>query len=138
VVAGRSAYLLLAFANVGLTGDGGATLLFPSRAGLGRAAAMTMLAERLPALRPTDGRMVDHVVDDSEVLAAASDLVARLAKGPTLAHAATKRLLNAAMLPALAEHLLRETDAQADLAASSDYQEGVAAFTERRAPTFRG
>jgi 2-(1,2-epoxy-1,2-dihydrophenyl)acetyl-CoA isomerase len=138
IVAGRSSYLLLAFANVGLTGDGGATLIVPARAGLGRATSLTMLAERLPAEEAFDWGLVDHVVDDDDVIVAASDLVARFAAGPTRAHGATKRLFNAATLPRLVEHLADETQAQAELIASRDHAEGVAAFAERRPPVFRG
>lgn len=138
VVAGRASYLLLAFANIGLTGDGGATLLVPARAGLGRAASLTMLAERLPAEKALDWGLVDHVVEEDDVIVAASDLVARLAAGPTRAHGATKRLFNAAMLPTLVEHLAHETEAQAELIASRDHAEGVAAFAEHRPPVFRG
>ncbi|MHB8694447.1 MAG: enoyl-CoA hydratase/isomerase family protein [Solirubrobacteraceae bacterium] len=138
VLAGRSSYLLLAFANIGLTGDGGATLLVPARAGLGRAASLTMLAERLPAEQALDWGLVDHLVEDDDVIAAASELVTRLAAGPTRAHAATKSLFNAAMMPTLVEHLALETEAQAELIASSDYAEGIAAFAQRRLPAFRG
>jgi 2-(1,2-epoxy-1,2-dihydrophenyl)acetyl-CoA isomerase len=49
VVAAESAYLLLAFVNIGLVPDGGSSVFVPARAGAGRAAAMAMLGERIPA-----------------------------------------------------------------------------------------
>ena len=47
VVAAESAYLLLAFVNIGLVPDGGSSLLVPSRVGFARAAELAMLGERL-------------------------------------------------------------------------------------------
>src|SRR5918997_6968976 len=49
VVARESAYLLLAFVNLGLVPDGGSSVFVPARAGAGRAAEMALLGERVPA-----------------------------------------------------------------------------------------
>src|SRR4051794_27304353 len=138
VIAARSAYFLLAFANIGLTGDGGATLTIPARAGLGRAAVLSLLAERLPAAEALEWGLADRVVDDAELAGVTADLALRLAAGPTRSYAATKRALNASMLPRLAEQLELETELQAELAVSADHQEGIAAFAAKRRPTFRG
>lgn len=138
VVAAESAYLLLAFANIGLVCDGGATMTIPARAGLGRAGVMSLLAERLPAAEALQWGLVDRVVPDHELDAVTTELALRLASGPTRSYAATKRALNASLLPGLAEQLELETELQAELAASSDHAEGVAAFAEHRAPSFRG
>src|SRR6266540_6938521 len=49
IVAAESAYLLLAFVNIGLVPDGGSTAFIPARVGYARAAEMAMLGERVPA-----------------------------------------------------------------------------------------
>jgi len=54
VIAAESAYLLLAFVNIGLVPDGGSSLLVPSRVGFARAAEMAMLGERIPAPKALD------------------------------------------------------------------------------------
>lgn len=138
VVAAESAYFLLAFANIGLTGDGGATITVPARVGLGRAGVLSMLAERLPAADALRWGLVDRVVPDGELDAVTTELAQRLASGPTRSYAATKRALNASTLRQLPEQLELETELQAELAVSTDHQEGIAAFAERRRPTFRG
>jgi 2-(1,2-epoxy-1,2-dihydrophenyl)acetyl-CoA isomerase len=138
VVAAESAYFLLAFANIGLTGDGGATLTIPARVGLGRAGVLALLAERLPARDALAWGLADRVVADGELEEQATALALRLAAGPTGSYAATKRALNAAMLPGLAQQLELETELQVELAVSADHAEGVAAFAEKRAPAFRG
>src|SRR5256714_1432000 len=99
VVAAESAYFLLAFANIGLVGDGGATITVPARVGLGRAGVLSLLAERLPADEALRWGLADRVVPDAELDAVTTELALRLAAGPTRSYAATKRALNASMLP---------------------------------------
>jgi len=138
VVAAQSAYFLLAFANIGLVGDGGATITVPARVGLGRASVLSLLAERLPAAEALQWGLADRVVADDELDAVTTELALRLAAGPTRSYAATKRALNASMLAGLAEQLELETELQTDLAISADHEEGIAAFGEKRKPEFRG
>ena len=97
VVARESAYLLLAFVNIGLVPDGGATLLVPARAGMARAAEMALLGERIPARRALEWGLVTRVTADEAFEAEVDALAERLATGPTRAYAGTKRALNAAL-----------------------------------------
>jgi enoyl-CoA hydratase/carnithine racemase len=138
VVAAESAYFLLAFANIGLLGDGGATLTVPGRVGLGRAGVLALLAERLSAADALAWGLADRVVPDAELEESVTGLAMRLAGGPTRAYAATKRALNASCLAGLADQLELEAELQGELAVSGDHEEGVAAFREKRQPVFRG
>jgi enoyl-CoA hydratase/carnithine racemase len=138
VVAAESAYFLLAFANIGLLGDGGATLTVPGRVGLGRAGVLALLAERLSAADALAWGLADRVVPDAELEETVTGLAMRLAGGPTRAYAATKRALNASCLAGLADQLELEAELQGELAVSGDHEEGVAAFREKRQPVFRG
>src|SRR5450755_3437934 len=47
IVAAESAYLLLAFVNIGLVADGGSSLFVPARIGMARATELAMLGERI-------------------------------------------------------------------------------------------
>jgi 2-(1,2-epoxy-1,2-dihydrophenyl)acetyl-CoA isomerase len=138
VLTAESAYFLLAFVNIGLAPDGGASLLIPARAGHARAAELAMLGERLPAARALEWGLVNRVVPDAELAAEADALAERLAAGPTLAYAAIKRQLNRSAFAGLAGQLELEAEVQEELAASADFREGVRAFTERRPAEFRG
>ena len=138
VVAARSAYFLLAFANVGLTLDGGSSALLIGRAGHGRASEMGLLAERIGAERALAWGLANEVVADDELQAAAERLATRLAAGAPGSHAATKRTLNEAAYPRLADQLDLEAQLQQERASSADFIEGVRAFLEKRPAQFTG
>lgn len=138
VVARESAYFLLAFANVGLMPDGGATALVPSLAGYARAARMAMLAERIPAPLAADWGLIAKTVPDADFDAEIATLTNRLANGPTAAYTRTKRAFNATALSHLDQALELEREGQAMLFETADVSEGIAAFKDKRPPGFIG
>lgn len=138
ILAGESAYFLMAFANIGLTVDGGASAFLPARIGHARASEMALLAERVPAAKALEWGLVNRVVADDALAAEAEALAQRLAAGPTLSYAASKRLLNASAYPDLAAQLDREALAQQAQAESEDFVAGVSAFLTKGEPEFHG
>jgi len=133
VVAAESAYLLLAFANIGLVPDGGATALIAARA-----AEMALLGERVTAAQALRWGLVNSVLPDDEFDAGVSELVDRLAAGPTKAYAGAKRQLHEWMYAGLDELLELEAQLQQEMAASQDFTEGVSAFVHKRDALFEG
>lgn len=138
VIAASSSSFMLAFAKVGLTVDGGASLIVGARIGLGRATRMAMLGERVDASQALEWGLVDEVVAGGDLMDRSASLVETFATGPTAAYARTKRNLGSALLPELDAALSREADAQSELVDAYDFREGAAAFAERRRPQFRG
>ena len=138
VVAAESATFLLAFARIGLMPDGGATATVAASVGRARAMRMALLAEPLPAREAYDAGLVSHVVPDAEHPALVAAVVGRLAAGPPLAFAATKKAVNAATLHRLEDALERERSGQSVLLRTADVAEGMRAFGARRRPVFRG
>lgn len=138
VIARESAYFLLAFANVGLMPDGGATALVAAAIGRARATRMAMLAERVPASTAFDWGLISAAVPDDEFDDRVEDWVGRLAAGPPLAYARTKRALTRTTLPRLSDALAVEREGQTALLASADFAEGTRAFRDRRAAVFTG
>ena len=138
VVAARSAFFGLAFVNIGLMPDGGSTLFVPAAVGKARAFQMALLGERVPAEQALEWGLVNEVLDDDELEPHAAALVARLAKGPTRSYASSKRALNRMLYPDLDGQLALEAELQHALARTEDFQEGVAAFVEKREAEFQG
>lgn len=138
IVAGESAYFLLAFVNIGLVPDGGSSVFVPARVGFARAAEMAMLGERIGARQALEWGMVNQVWPDGELAARADDLAARLADGPTRSYAGAKRQLNSWLYDRMDQQLELEAQIQQETAGSADFAEGVLAFTQKRAPRFTG
>jgi 2-(1,2-epoxy-1,2-dihydrophenyl)acetyl-CoA isomerase len=138
VIAAESSYFLLAFVNIGLVPDGGATATVPARAGFARAAEMSMLGERVPAQQAREWGLANRIVPDDELRAEAEALRDRLAAGPTRSYANSKRLINRRLLAGLDEQLDAESEAQRDQGATSDFVEGVVAFAQKRPAEFTG
>src|ERR687889_1191775 len=112
VVARESAYLMLAFVNIGLVPAGGSSLLVPARAGAGRAAEMALLGERVPAATGRAWGLVDRLVSDDSFAAEVDSLAEKLATGPTRAYAGAKEQVNARAYRGLDEQLELEASLQ--------------------------
>ncbi|WP_244962995.1 enoyl-CoA hydratase-related protein [Nocardioides dongkuii] len=137
-VAAESATFLLAFTRVGLMPDGGSSATVAAAVGRARAMRMALLAEPLPGRAAYDAGLVSHLAPDDQHADVVDRLARRLAGGPPLAFAATKRAINAATLAALEPALDREKSGQQLLMRTADVAEGIAAFLNRRRPDFRG
>jgi 2-(1,2-epoxy-1,2-dihydrophenyl)acetyl-CoA isomerase len=138
IVAAESAYFLMAFVNIGLGLDGGASAFLPARVGHARAFEIAYLGERIPAVTALEWGLVNRVVPDAELEARVSELAARLAAGPPGSYANIKRTINDhsyAGLEALMDH---EAALQQGRAESADFMEGVLAFMQKRTPKFTG
>ena len=138
VVAAESASFLLAFSRIGLMPDGGASATVAASVGRARAMRMALLGERLPAREAYEAGLVSHLVADDELGGTVDELATRLAAGPPLSYAATKKAVNAATLGHLDEALERERTGQSILLRTDDAAEGMRAFGEKRRPRFTG
>jgi len=136
VLAARSASFVLAYTKVGLSPDGGASLLVQS-VGLHRALHFALLNPVMAADAAYEAGLVSRVVDDDHLDAAVADVVEALLSGSREAQVATKRLLRAqAVRDGLDAALAAETASIARLAGTFDGREGVDAFVKKRPPVF--
>ena len=138
ILAGESAYFLLAFVNIGLVPDGGSSLFVPTRVGMARATELAMLGEKLPAAKALEWGLINRVHADEQLQTEAQALARRLASGPTRSYAGTKRQLNHWLYARMEEQLELEAQIQQEMAGSNDFLEGAMAFVERRETRFSG
>lgn len=138
VVAARSAYFLQAFVNIGLVPDVGSTWLLPRLAGKARAQAMMMLGERIPAETAEAWGMIWKCVDDDQLMPAAREIAAKLAKGPTRAYALIRQGIRDCLDTTLTEALMAERRNQRIAGRTGDFAEGVSAFLQKRSAEFKG
>jgi 2-(1,2-epoxy-1,2-dihydrophenyl)acetyl-CoA isomerase len=137
-IAADSAKFLLAFANVGLALDTGASWTLPRLIGHARATALAILAEPVGASAALEMGLVNAVVPGDELETAAFELAARLAAGPTAAYAAIKEQLLYSAAHPLPSALEREGELQNALGSSPDHREATAAFLRKEKPVFHG
>ncbi len=138
VLAGRSAYFLQAFVNIGLVPDGGSSWMLPRLIGTARAKAMMMLGERVSAGQAEEWGLIHRCVDDDELMGEATALAHRLAAGPTLALGQIRQLVAHSAHSGLPDALTAEASAQGLAADSADATEGGAAFLAKRPARFTG
>lgn len=138
VIAGRSAYFLQAFVNIGLIPDAGATWLLPRLAGRARAMEMMMLGERIPAEKAAEWGMISRVVEDEFLAEEAVALATRLAQGPTVALGLIRKLAHEAAHLPLKDALAAERGAQRDAGRTADFGNAVMAFLQKQQARFEG
>ena len=130
--------LTLGFTKIGLMPDGGATATVAAAIGRTRAMRLALLSDLIGAQGAFDAGLVSHVFADDDYDDGLSKVVRKLASGPPLAQAATKKAVNAATLDRLPDAFQRERAGQSVLLRSDDAAEGMKAFNEKRRPEFRG
>jgi 2-(1,2-epoxy-1,2-dihydrophenyl)acetyl-CoA isomerase len=138
VVASEEARFSMIFARRGLSLDGGASWLLPRLVGLHRAKELALFADVVSAQDALDLGIVNRVLPAGEVDAFVDDWAARLAAGPPIALAMTKRMLNRAFEQSFEQALDDEGRCQTVNFGTKDTVEAITAFLQKREPRFEG
>jgi enoyl-CoA hydratase/carnithine racemase len=124
--------------NLGIIPGAGGTQRLPRLIGPARAKDLVMSGRVVDAAEALAIGLVDKVVPAAEVYDAAVALVRRYTTGPALALRAAKLAIDGGLDLPLASALALESELFAQLFATEDRREGMAAFVEKRKPTFTG
>jgi 2-(1,2-epoxy-1,2-dihydrophenyl)acetyl-CoA isomerase len=138
VVAAKSAKFIQSFSAIGLIPDSGGTWALPRLAGQARALGLALTGEPLPAERAAEWGLIWKAVDDEALDSEVDAIADKLASLPPLGLAAIKDMIRTSWQYSLDEELERQAGAMRRLGFTADYREGVAAFLEKRKPTFTG
>jgi 2-(1,2-epoxy-1,2-dihydrophenyl)acetyl-CoA isomerase len=136
-VASEEAKFIQSFVRVGLAPDSGGSFILPRLVGLSKAMEMLLLGDTIDAQEALRIGLVARVFSDAEFAHAAREVAERIAAAPR-GIGLIKRAVNHANLPSLESDLEYEAHLQEIAGRSSDYDEGVRAFLEKRAPVFTG
>jgi len=137
-IAGESVAFIQAFSKIGLIPDSGGTFFLPRIIGMQKAAALMMLADKIMATEAEKMGMIYKVCADESLMEETLNVAKKLASLPTIGLGLTKRALNKSMTNDLTAQLALEDELQTAAGKTYDYNEGVAAFLEKRKPNFKG
>lgn len=139
VLAAESAKFTLAYTALGLSPDGGSTFFLPRLLGIRRAKELMIRNDLLSASAALELGLVSRVLPDDALMTDARELAADLARGPTRAYGAVKRLVAGSLANTLDTQLELEARSIAELANhTADARDGIAAFVGKKKPTFNG
>jgi 2-(1,2-epoxy-1,2-dihydrophenyl)acetyl-CoA isomerase len=138
-ILGNDAALTTAFAQVGLSGDFGASYFLTQLIGAGRARELMMTSPTLDAETACQLGLANRVVASDQLDQEARAFARQLADGPTMAFDYMKQNINAVANGASLGELL-EQEARNMIASmlTEDHREAAQAFVDKRLPRFRG
>ena len=138
VVAHEKVSFIQAFSLIGLVPDSAGTFFLPRLIGFQKALALAMLGDKISAEEAEKMGMIYKMISLESFEEEVNKLAIKLANMPTKALGLIKELFNSSMTNDLESQLALESKLQIEAASSNDYAEGVAAFIEKRQPSFKG
>jgi len=138
VIAAESAKFMAGATRVAMAPDAGLSVTLPRLVGARKAAEMLLLNPAISAAEALEMGLINRVVPDAQLDAAAMEYAQALAAGAPRALGATKRLLWAGVGLGVDACMPEESRTVAELCRTADVREGLAAVIEKRKPRFTG
>ncbi len=124
--------------NLGLIPGGGGTQRLPRLVGLGQAMRLILSGDMIPAAEAKEIGLVDLIVPHEELRAKTLELAGKIASKSPLTLTVAKEALRASQRLAIEEGIAYERDLFCLCFSSSDKEEGVKAFLEKRPAQWTG
>lgn len=138
VFAAKSAKFIQVFCKIGLIPDSGGTYNLPRAIGTARAMGLALTGDAITAEQAEQWGMIWQAVDNEELMQVSMKQAQYFTRQPTLGLSLIKQAIRASFDNDLNTQLQLESTSQKQAGFSDDYQEGVAAFLEKRKPAFTG
>jgi len=132
------AFLVTSYSRLAVSGDYGSSWFLTQLVGTAKARELLFSAERVPSAECLALGLANRVVPDDLLAEESMAMARRIAAGPPIALRMMKDNLNRALHQDLQSCLDLEAERMVRGAMTEDYLEGVAAFSEKRPPVFRG
>ncbi len=127
------------FARVGLSGaDMGACAILPRIIGFGRASELLYLGRSMSGEEAERWGFYNRICSPESLMHDALELAGSLARGPSAAHAMTKRCLHEEWSMEIDEAIDFEARMQAECMMTDDFERAYVAFVEKKTPEFEG
>lgn len=137
-LAASSAKFVSAYTAGGLSPDGSSTFFVPRLLGWRKAMELMLTNRTLTASEAAEWGLINRAVPDDELMTDATALARTLASGPTKAFGKVKQMLQSTFSETLESQMEIESRNIADLTRTTDLNEGLAAFIEKRRPEYKG
>jgi enoyl-CoA hydratase len=124
--------------NVGLIPGWGGTQRLPRLVGRGIAKELILMARMIDAKTAKQLGLLSVVVPPEKLKSAVMEIAAEIMTKPPVGIQLAKQLINSSIETDLAKGLIQEAQAFGVLASTEDFDEGVAAFIEKRKPKYKG
>lgn len=134
----EDSFFMNAFIKVGLIPDSGNLYYLRQLVGDAKALEISLSGERISSLNAYQLGLATKVVPNEQFEAAVLEYATKLAALPTKAVSLTKKALMVAADSNLTDYLEYEAQCQRIAGLTSDHQEGIKAFMEKRKPIFVG
>lgn len=138
VIASHDTIFTLAYSQIAVSPDGGASYHLPRMVGHKKAMELLLLAERFDAHEAQNYGLINRIVPRKEIFIHANSLAKQISEGPTKTYGKIKQLMSQTWQNDLVTQMNKEAELFVESTTTKDFHEGVSAFVGKRLPAYEG